>query len=270
VQKSEQEMQKSYYAIIPANVRYDKNLPPNAKLLYGEITALSNEKGYCWASNTYFSKLYGTSKVTVSRWIKALSDGGYITTKLVYKQGTKEIESRHIWITPTIPEGINKNDNTYYQKVNDPINKNVNTPINKNVKDNNTIINNTNNNTNNKKTFSLQIKNLRQRYSTKQLKVIDEYLDMIRHTRVSGKISDSVILKMYESWDRYPSICVEYGLYVHTSKVEYHSKRENYTLGIIRGTTADEAVNKLKQIRPTEGNEQSGETDYFSDKEFDE
>ena len=34
----------NYYAIIPANVRYDINLKPNEKLLYGEITALSNQK----------------------------------------------------------------------------------------------------------------------------------------------------------------------------------------------------------------------------------
>ena len=30
----------SYYAIIISEVRYNKNLTPNAKLLYAEITAL--------------------------------------------------------------------------------------------------------------------------------------------------------------------------------------------------------------------------------------
>ena len=48
-------MNKSYYAIIPANVRYDRRLTANAKLLYGEITALCNEKVYCWERNSYFS-----------------------------------------------------------------------------------------------------------------------------------------------------------------------------------------------------------------------
>ena len=31
-------IQKNYYAIIPADVRYDKRLKPLARLLYGEIT----------------------------------------------------------------------------------------------------------------------------------------------------------------------------------------------------------------------------------------
>ena len=48
------ENKKNYYAVIPAEVRYAKNLKANEKLMYGELTALANEKGYCYASNEYF------------------------------------------------------------------------------------------------------------------------------------------------------------------------------------------------------------------------
>ena len=36
-----------YYSIIPATVLYNKELKPNAKLLYAIITSLSNKEGYC-------------------------------------------------------------------------------------------------------------------------------------------------------------------------------------------------------------------------------
>lgn len=71
-------MDKSYYAIIPANVRYDNSLNANAKLLYGEITALTNKNGLCWATNEYFSDLYGVSERTITDWIKQLKEKGYI------------------------------------------------------------------------------------------------------------------------------------------------------------------------------------------------
>lgn len=121
------ENKKSYYAIIPANVRYDKKIRPNAKLLYGEITALTNEKGYCWANNQYFSDLYEVSKETISRWVSELSDRGYITVELIYKEGSNQIINRYIRIS------------------HDPIDEKVNTPIDEKVKDNTTSFNTTKN-----------------------------------------------------------------------------------------------------------------------------
>ena len=61
-------MSNSYYAVIPATVRYDEDLPFGAKMLYGEITALSNQRGYCFAQNAHFAKLYSLSTSTISRW----------------------------------------------------------------------------------------------------------------------------------------------------------------------------------------------------------
>lgn len=123
-----EEINKSYYAVIPANVRYDSELPANAKLLYGEITALCNQNGYCWATNDYFAKLYGCTKITVSRWIAKLRERGYIDIELIYKEGSKEIEYRYIKICEY------------------PIYKNEYTPICKNDKENNTSFFNTTSN----------------------------------------------------------------------------------------------------------------------------
>ena len=47
----------NYYAIIPSTVRYDPDLKPSEKLLYGEITSLTNKMGYCFATNKYFADL---------------------------------------------------------------------------------------------------------------------------------------------------------------------------------------------------------------------
>lgn len=141
------EHQRNYYAIIPANVRYDEELTANAKLLYGEITALCNERGYCWASNAYFAELYKVSKSTVSRWIQQLIEKGYIDSEMRYKEGSKEVESRLL----TIATPIRKNEYTPTQNNGEGTHKNEYTPPLKNAKDNNTSINNTTNNTKNKR-----------------------------------------------------------------------------------------------------------------------
>lgn len=138
-----EEQQKAYYAIIPANVRYDKDLAPNAKLLYGEITALCNEKGYCWASNQYFAELYGVSILSIKRWVNSLVTKGYVYRTLTYKPNSKEVDKRIL----SIDGGI-KIDTTSVQKCYDPSIKNDTSSSIKNDTDNNTSINNTFNNTN--------------------------------------------------------------------------------------------------------------------------
>lgn len=92
----------SYYAIIPATVRYSQQLKANEKLLYGEITSLANKTGECWASNQYFADLYNVTPQAVSRWINNLSRYGYINIDYIYKQGTKEIEKRIIRINSKV------------------------------------------------------------------------------------------------------------------------------------------------------------------------
>ena len=92
---------KSYYAVIPANVRYDETLVANAKLMYGEITALSNQKGYCYASNNYFAQLYKVTPQAISKWINQLADKEYIAIE--YIQEGKSITERRIYIVD-VPE----------------------------------------------------------------------------------------------------------------------------------------------------------------------
>lgn len=132
--------QPSYYAVIPANVRYDKKLSPNEKLLFGEITTLCNKTGKCFASNRYFAELYEVEKETVSRWISHLDKQGYINSCIEYKENTKEIVNRYIQL------------NQY------PIDKKINTPIDKKINDNNTSNNITRfNNKENKKEIGTEL-----------------------------------------------------------------------------------------------------------------
>ena len=89
----------SYYAVIPANVRYDREITDKAKLLYGEITALCNKNGVCTASNAYFANLYGVNATTISTLINTLVKRGYLESEIIYKEGTKEIQNRYLKIS---------------------------------------------------------------------------------------------------------------------------------------------------------------------------
>lgn len=142
------EQQKNYFAVIPANVRYNKNLKPLAKLLYGEITALCNEKGYCWASNGYFAELYEVSNDTISRAIKQLEECGHI--KCVYDKTQQNNDKRRIFIEypQKSRDGIRRKVETVSAEKSRPYPQNCGDGIRKKVEQNNTE-NSTNNKTEN-------------------------------------------------------------------------------------------------------------------------
>lgn len=139
----------NYYGILPANIRYDRRLKPMEKIMYCEITALTNKNGYCYASNSYFAELYEVHKNTVGVWINHLVECGYLRSELIYKGGSKEVQERRLYISiPTVDTSdgkdstpVNENIGTPQSKDYDPVNKNIDTPINENVENNNTSIN---------------------------------------------------------------------------------------------------------------------------------
>ena len=118
----------AYYAVVPADVRYDKSLPDKAKLLYGEITALSNQQGYCWAENEHFEELYDVNERTVRRWINALVGKGYIRRELEYAADGKTIKRRRLIINRGLQERVDD-----CHEMSPPGGKNVPTPGGKNV-----------------------------------------------------------------------------------------------------------------------------------------
>ena len=129
-----QENQPSYYSIIPATVRYDERLKYAERLLYGEITALIGKEGYCFASNGYFSKLYGVIPGTISRWISHLDKLEYIKVEIIRNE-KKEIIERRIYITDNSCRQIIQN--TYKQNKTYPYEQKNIEPISKKAKDNN-------------------------------------------------------------------------------------------------------------------------------------
>jgi hypothetical protein len=91
--EKEKQTLPGFFAILPAFVRYS-DITPNAKLLYAEITALSNKYGYCTASNAYFVRVFipekdknGRQKQnrerTIQTWIASLKEKKFIYIEFV-------------------------------------------------------------------------------------------------------------------------------------------------------------------------------------------
>ena len=97
----------NFYAIISADVRYSKNINANEKLLYAEITALTQSTGICWASNIYFAGLFNCTPQAISKWVKNLEKNGFLVCEYEYEKGSKEVKKRLIKVSTTVEGGIN-------------------------------------------------------------------------------------------------------------------------------------------------------------------
>ena len=136
----------NYYAIIPAPVRYAEDLSEFQKLLYAEITALSQKDWYCYASNNYFSGLYNKSKDWISKCILKMWELWYL--KIEYDKEAWNVRKIFIWELVKLKWNIKapikeKHDRGYRRKILHPIEEKSDTPIEEKCNHNNINNNNT-------------------------------------------------------------------------------------------------------------------------------
>jgi DnaD/phage-associated family protein len=164
------EEKPNYFAIIPATVRYDNNLKANEKLLYGEITALCNKEGFCWATNKYFADLYDVENETISRWITNLINNNYLDVQY-------QNDNRRLLIIKSIP--IDQKINTLLIKKSNII-----------IKDNNTYNNKEENNIKEESIFDYYQQEIGQ-LSPNQYELINSYIDKYGEDKIKEAINTS-------------------------------------------------------------------------------
>lgn len=117
---------------IPVEILLDKVLSDKEKIILSMIIYLSKDKGYCFATNNYFSDILNVTVVSISRIINSLKKKKYIKVNINYKSNSKEIENRQIMPSKEVMNRyyqncgytINKNDKTNYQNCKTSINTN--------------------------------------------------------------------------------------------------------------------------------------------------
>ena len=226
----------NFYAILPADIRYDKRLKPMEKILYSEITSLTNKEGYCYAQNSYFAELYEVHKNTISTWITHLVEVGYLRLEINYYEGTKNIKERRLYISTPINKNIdtpiNENVDTYQSKSLDPINENIDTPINENVEDNNKYINNKFNNI-----YIFQDEKVREKfeYFLEQRRIAQKGLSQIQidifaqklHEHSNGNIKKAIDILDYSIMGNYPQLYPQRTESGSKSKNKYSNKNDS-------------------------------------------
>lgn len=201
----------NYFAVIVAEVRYDDNLSASEKLMYGELTCLTNKYGYCFSSNAYFSKLYKKDASTISRWLKNLEKQGYITIEYEYegKQCIRRIIKLSGKVLQNFNRGIEKMQEGYCE----------------NAKDNNTRYNNTiYNKSSETKHKHGEYKNVLLTDSEKEK--LDEKLGSEKADKVIGYFSELKEMKGYTYKSDYLAI-LKWGIKAYDDSVSQSNNRHS-------------------------------------------
>lgn len=256
----------NYYGILPANVRYDKELKPMEKILFTEISSLTSKEGYCYAKNSYFAELYDVHKNTVGNWINNLVKRGYLKSVIIYEKGTKNIQERRLYITTPTNEktdtSINKKIDTCQSKNLEGINEKIDTPINEKIEDNNTSINNTslllnnNNNIHVKNEFSRVCEEIKNNW----IKIAHEYKLSGKQLKINDKRKRAInnLLKEYSLEEMLQAMGK-----IRTSQIsfDWFTNKSNF-LKVLEGNYDDkENISNSKKEKKS-GNYQEQEKDF--------
>ncbi|USS86467.1 conserved phage C-terminal domain-containing protein [Fructilactobacillus cliffordii] len=93
-----------FFTQIPDYALKNPNLNSTDKIVYGEIYTMLNTMRVCFASNAHIADDIGVQPKTVSKSITKLAKLGFVTVKLVYKEGTKQIDKRYIQLATPMPQ----------------------------------------------------------------------------------------------------------------------------------------------------------------------
>jgi DNA-binding Lrp family transcriptional regulator len=96
-------MNHNWYAVLPAQVLLSKELTDKQKLLIALISNLSNERGYCFASNKYLGDCLDCSESTIKDHLKKLEDMK-ILGRIIKLKDNGDFDYRSLIINIDIPK----------------------------------------------------------------------------------------------------------------------------------------------------------------------
>lgn len=112
-----------HYIVITTELLLDKRVSPNAKLVFGVIANLSNQRGYCFASNEYIGELIESHAGSVSRYIHELIEFDYL---IRFDEVTATGKQRRLYINKSVKESLTEVLRPPKQNCEDPLNRSVN------------------------------------------------------------------------------------------------------------------------------------------------